>query len=100
VIPEGDAGAAAAAMRQVLGGGETVRARSARGVEVARRRGWSTTLAPLVAFLRRPRRDDTKREFVAALAATSPRDPLAFRVRRRLGRLLLAARRRPAGAGA
>jgi glycosyltransferase involved in cell wall biosynthesis len=100
VVPERDAASVLAALRQVLSGGEEASGRAARGVEAARRLGWDAALAPLVEFLRHPRREATKEDFVTSIATSSPDDPLVFRLRRRLGRLLGAARRGAEGARA
>ena len=48
---------------------------------------------PVVEFLRHPRRDETKHDFVASLATAAPRDGLPFRVKRWIGRGMARARR-------
>ncbi len=59
---------------------------------------WERALAPLLAFCRAPRRDATKERFVHTLATAAPADGAAFRVRRRLRRLLAALAGETAGA--
>jgi glycosyltransferase involved in cell wall biosynthesis len=49
---------------------------------------WERALGPLVAFCREPRRDPWKERFVQSLATAAPADRTAFRLRRRLRRLL------------
>jgi glycosyltransferase involved in cell wall biosynthesis len=100
VLPPGDSAAVIRALREALADAEERRARVGRGVEAARRLTWDRTLRPLFEFLQRPRRDDTRDRFVAPLSTVAPADPLGFRLRRRLGRLLGAARERLAGARA
>jgi glycosyltransferase involved in cell wall biosynthesis len=93
VVPEDDAPAVLASLRQVLSGGELVRQRTRRGIEAVRGLGWSAALRPLVEFLRHPRRDETKHDFVFSLATAAPRDGLPFRVKRWIGRGMARARR-------
>ncbi|MEM7480782.1 MAG: glycosyltransferase family 4 protein [Acidobacteriota bacterium] len=47
---------------------------------------WPRSLAPLVEFCRRPRRDETKEAFAFRPETVAPADGLPFRLRRRLGR--------------
>jgi len=87
VVPPGDAtalGAAlAAAVEQV--DREAFSAGAARLLEGFR---WERALAPLAEFCREPRFDPTKERFARALPTGAPADSLAFRVKRRLQRML------------
>ena len=85
-VPAGDAAALAAALAEVLAGGERVEARRRRGRELAAEHGWDRVLAPLVAFLSRPAVDASKRQYAVALPTPDPPEGLAARLRRRLAR--------------
>jgi glycosyltransferase involved in cell wall biosynthesis len=79
VVPSGDAAAVAAALAE-LTSDPGQRADGAR--RLAERFAWDRVLAPLAAFCRDPRRDDTKDVFVHGLETRAPADALAFRLRR------------------
>ncbi len=87
VVPPGDAPALGKALEAAVGrvDREAIEAGAARLLEGFR---WDRALAPLVAFCREPRVDPTKERFAQALPTSAPADPLAFRVRRRLRRML------------
>lgn len=76
----------AAALREVLAGGEAVERRIERGRELARAFVWERAIAPLVSFLERPRRDATKEAFAFRPGTASPPDDFSFRLRRWLKR--------------
>lgn len=85
-VPPGDPARLAEAMRAVLCGGDDVQATVERGRALARELVWSEALAPLVGFLRRPRRDATKSDFGRRPTAQAPSAPLGVRARRWLRR--------------
>jgi glycosyltransferase involved in cell wall biosynthesis len=98
VVPPGDAGALARALREALDAspgapGPDWRQGAAALLAAFR---WERALAPLLRFCREPRRDATKERFVHSLATASPPDGIAFRLRRRLRRLLQEALAKPA----
>jgi glycosyltransferase involved in cell wall biosynthesis len=87
VVPAGDPGAVAVALRAVLevsGRGEARRQGARRLVEDF---AWERVLEPLVRFCRCPEADPTKEDFAFRPSTAAPPDPLPFRLRRRLGRL-------------
>jgi glycosyltransferase involved in cell wall biosynthesis len=86
VVPPGDAGALAAALREVLAAGPTVEARLARGRALASEFSWERVLAPLAGFLARPAVDPTKERFAFRPPTVAPPDRLALRARRWLAR--------------
>lgn len=88
VVPEQDAAAVFEALVEIFADAERARAVVGRGREVGARFSWSRALKPLVDYLHAPWRDASKREFSLALPTRAPKDPLAFRVRRKLRRLL------------
>jgi glycosyltransferase involved in cell wall biosynthesis len=93
VVPPGDAAALAAALTAVLepggpGGAAGSEAWRQGAAELLATFRWEQALAPLVAFCRAPRRDLTKERFVQSLATAAPADRPAFRLRRRLRRML------------
>lgn len=61
---------------------------AAGAAELARHFSWDRVLAPLVSFCRDPRIDPTKEAFAFRPPTVAPADSLAFRVRRRLRRLV------------
>lgn len=87
VVPAGDAAALGAALAAAVDqvDHETFSAGAARLLEGFR---WERALAPLVDFCREPRIDPTKARFARALPTGAPADPLAFRVKRRVQRML------------
>jgi hypothetical protein len=86
VVPAGDPAALALALRSVAAtGGSEHRAGAA---ELVGEFAWERALAPLVGFCRNPRQDATKTAFAFSPGTRAPVDPLGFRVRRRLRRLL------------
>ena len=90
VVPPEDAPALAAALGEAIDGarhGGPGR-HAAGAAELARRFAWDRVLAPLLAFCHDPRLDPTKEEFAFRPPTVAPRDPLPFRVRRRLRRLV------------
>jgi glycosyltransferase involved in cell wall biosynthesis len=87
VVPPGDAGALAAALRETLGGGESSRRRVENGLALARDFGAGRALAPLERFLDAPRIDATKERFAFRPATVAPHDSLLFRLRRKARRL-------------
>jgi glycosyltransferase involved in cell wall biosynthesis len=87
VVPAGDAAALGAALVAAIEkvDGERLQAGAARLLDGFR---WERALAPLVAFCREPRIDPTKERFARVLPTSAPADSLAFRVRRRIRRML------------
>ncbi len=87
VVPAGDAPALGAALVAAVEriDGEAFSAGAARLLEGFR---WERALAPLVEFCRAPRIDPTKERFARALPTGAPADSLAFRVKRRVQRML------------
>lgn len=97
VVPPADPAALAAALEAVLteGAGEAERAGARR---LASRFAWQRVLEPLAAFCRRPAADPSKEDFAFRPATRAPADPVSFRLRRLVRRLL--GRAAPAGGGA
>ena len=91
IVPEGDAEAVAIALAEVFGSDGVRREKVDRGTKLAAQFGWSRALAPLVEYLRAPWRDESKRDFAPLLSTRAPADPLGFRVRRKLRRMLRSA---------
>lgn len=88
VVPPGDGEALALALAEALDD-ETARERSRAGArELLRDFHWDRALAPLVRFCREPRIDPTKERWVHRPETAAPLDPLSFRIRRKLRRLL------------
>lgn len=88
VVPPGDGEALALALAEALED-ETARERSRAGArELLRDFQWDRALAPLVRFCREPRIDATKERWVHRPQTMAPSDPLLFRARRKLRRLL------------
>ncbi|HXU30867.1 MAG TPA: glycosyltransferase family 4 protein [Thermoanaerobaculia bacterium] len=87
VVPAGDAAALGVALVDAVKkiDGDAFQAGAARLLEGFR---WERALAPLVAFCREPRIDPTKERFARALPTGAPADSLAFRLRRRIRRML------------
>ncbi len=87
VVPAGDAAALGAALVDAVENveGDAYRAGATRLLEGFR---WERALAPLVAFCREPRIDPTKERFARALPTSAPADSLAFRLKRRVRRML------------
>jgi glycosyltransferase involved in cell wall biosynthesis len=83
VVPAGDPPALAAALAQVLAG-ERREGRQAGATRLLAEFQWDRALAPLVAFCRAPKRDETKDRFAFRPATVAPPDRLGFRLRRRL----------------
>jgi glycosyltransferase involved in cell wall biosynthesis len=86
VAPPGDAQALAGVLRHALSDPPARRAAGSAGLELARRFSWDQVLAPLLDFCRTPWRDSSKERFGSRLPTSAPRDPLGFRVRRKLRR--------------
>lgn len=88
VVPPGDAGALAQALAEAMED-ETARERSRSGArELLQGFRWERALAPLVRFCREPKIDATKDRWVHRRETAAPPDPFAFRVRRKLRRVL------------
>ncbi|HEV7506103.1 MAG TPA: glycosyltransferase family 4 protein [Thermoanaerobaculia bacterium] len=81
IAPTGDAPALARALAEAL---DDPLSRQAGARTLVERFRWDNVLAPLVAFCRDPRIDDTKERFGQRPATAAPADRLAFRLRRRL----------------
>ncbi len=81
IAPAGDAPALARALAEAL---DDPASRQAGARTLLEQFRWDTVLAPLVAFCRDPRLDDTKERFGQRPATNAPADRLAFRLRRRL----------------
>jgi glycosyltransferase involved in cell wall biosynthesis len=88
VTPPGDAPALAAALREILARGAGRSATIERGRALAREFETGKALAPLLDFVAAPRIEPTKERFSFRPPSLSPKDPLAFRLRRRLRRML------------
>ncbi len=82
VVPPGEPRAVAAALRQVLSGGEAVAARRAGGRRLLASFAWERVLEPLVRFCREPRVDPTKEGFAFRPPTSAPPDRLGFRLER------------------
>lgn len=76
-----DPSSIAAALEEILAG-VGVAERCQRGRELAKEWTWGSALAPLVEFLRSPRRDPTKEVYSYRPETLAPPDRLAFRLRR------------------
>ncbi len=85
VVPPGDAGALARALAEALDAPDSRRA-GARELAAAFR--WDRVLDPLVRFCRNPRTDPTKERFALRPATVAPPDRLAFRLRRKLRKVI------------
>jgi glycosyltransferase involved in cell wall biosynthesis len=81
VASPGDAPALARALAEAL---DDPASRQAGARELLALFRWDKVLAPLVAFCRDPKVDETKERFGQRTATTAPADRLAFRLRRRL----------------
>lgn len=81
IAPAGNAPALARALAEAL---DDPASRQAGARELVDQFRWDRVLAPLAAFCRDPRIDDTKERFGQRPATTAPADRLAFRLRRRL----------------
>jgi len=99
VVPPADPEALAAALAEALTDAAAVAARRRGAAALARRFAWEDALAPLVAWCRRPRRDDSKQRFAFRPSTVAPPDGLAFRARRWARRRLAALRRSGGGEG-
>ncbi|MEE8524731.1 MAG: glycosyltransferase family 4 protein [Thermoanaerobaculia bacterium] len=86
VVPPRDAAAVAAALGEILGGGERVAARRRAGEELLREFEWERVLAPLLRFCEQPEADSTKAAFASCPPTIAPPDGLGFRARRWLRR--------------
>jgi hypothetical protein len=88
VVPPGDGEALALALAEALED-EEARERSRAGArQLLRAFAWDRALEPLVRFCRAPRIDPAKERWVARRETAAPPDRFAFRVRRKLRRLL------------
>jgi hypothetical protein len=81
IAPTGDAAALARALTEAL---DDPASRQAGARTLLDQFRWDRVLAPLVAFCRDPKVDETKERFGQRPATTAPADRLAFRLRRRL----------------
>ena len=81
IAPTGDAPALARALAEAL---DDPAARQSGARALVDQFRWDRVLAPLVAFCRDPRIDETKERFGQRPATTAPADRFAFRLRRRL----------------
>lgn len=87
VVPPGEPAPLAAALSEALAGARADERRRGREALLAGFR-WERALAPLVEFCRHPRRDPAKERFAFRPGTVAPPDSLAFRLRRKLRRLL------------
>lgn len=88
VVPPGDGEALALALAEALED-EDARERSRAGArELLRGFVWDQALEPLVRFCREPKIDETKERWVHRPETAAPPDPIPFRARRKLRRLL------------
>jgi glycosyltransferase involved in cell wall biosynthesis len=88
VVPPGDGEALALALAEALED-EDARAESRAGArELLRGFVWDQALEPLVRFCREPKIDPAKERWVHRPGTAAPPDPLPFRIRRKLRRLL------------
>ncbi len=93
VVPAEDPAAVGNALHEVLRGDPALlAARRVAGSRLLAAFSWDQALAPLVAFCRQPKKDLSKEEFVAHLPTRTPKDRLAFRLRRFWRRVRLAMR--------
>jgi glycosyltransferase involved in cell wall biosynthesis len=88
VVPPRDPPAVAAALVEILAGGERVAARRRAGGELLREFAWETVLEPLLRFCEKPEADPTKAAFAFRPPTAAPPDRLGFRARRWLRRRL------------
>ena len=88
VVPEGDAEAVGRAFEDILAAGPNVESRRRAGRELLMSFSWNRVLEPLIRFCREPKLDGTKTQFAADVPTRAPADPLMFRARRKLRRLL------------
>lgn len=86
VVPEGDPAAIAAALGEILGGGEEPARRVSAARALAGELTWERVLEPLAAFCRAGRRDPDKEAFSFRPATAAPPDSFGFRLRRYLRR--------------
>jgi glycosyltransferase involved in cell wall biosynthesis len=87
VVPPGDPAALARAIAAALDEDEAASAARRDGARsLLSEFRWERVLAPLVAFCREPAVDPSKERFAYRPPTVAPADPLAFRLRRRLGR--------------
>lgn len=82
VVPAGDAGAVAQALRDTLADGGASLRGGAR--KLVRRFSWQRVLEPLTAFCKDPKRDPWKDEFAFKPDTVAPTDDTGFRLRRKL----------------
>jgi glycosyltransferase involved in cell wall biosynthesis len=88
VVPPGDGEALALALAEALED-EEARERSRAGArELLRAFAWDRALEPLVRFCREPQVDPFKERWIEKRPTAAPPDPLLFRARRKLRRLL------------
>jgi glycosyltransferase involved in cell wall biosynthesis len=88
VVPSGDASGLAETLAGALGNPEARERRREAGRRLAARFGWERVLAPLVGWCREPWRDPTRERFGFRPPTMAPTDPVSFRLRRRLRRVL------------
>jgi hypothetical protein len=88
VVPPRDPAAVAAALGEILAGGEPVAARRRGGAELLPGFAWETVLEPLLRFCEKPEADPTKAAFAFRPPTVAPPDRLGFRARRWLRRKL------------
>jgi glycosyltransferase involved in cell wall biosynthesis len=88
VVAPGDPEELAEALGQALRDREEAARRAEAGKRLAGRFIWERAMVPLVEFCRAPWRDESKERFAFRPPTSSPSDPLAFRIRRRLRRSL------------
>lgn len=93
VVPEGDSGAIAAALAEILAGGDGPARRVAAAQELAGELTWEKVLAPLAAFCHSARRDPDKESFAFRPSTAAPPDGLGFRLKRFLRRRFAAGTR-------
>jgi len=86
VVASGSGESLSQAIRAVLEGGDEVAERVEHGRELAAEFQWQRVLAPLAEFLRAPRVDASRREFVHRLETRTADEPRMARLRRRLRR--------------
>ena len=72
----------------ILAAGPNVESRKWAGRELLASFSWDRVLEPLIRFCREPKLDGTKTQFAANVPTRAPADPLMFRARRKLRRLL------------
>jgi len=82
VVPARDARALAAAIGELLAGGDPLEQRRLRGRELASAFAWDRVLAPLASFLAAPRVDLSKDRFGFRPQTRTPPDAFRFRLRR------------------